>query len=92
MCGKTLKDKARNENIRKIVHVENIGEYLRSQRLRWYGHVERMSQDKAPAMTRVYQVQGRKIRRPKKRWRKVINEVKNDRSEEPGRMAVRLQI
>ena len=48
MCGKTLKDKTRNENIRKIVQVENIREYLRSQRLRWYGYVERMSQDKAP--------------------------------------------
>ena len=41
MCGKTLKDKARNENIRKIVQVENMREYLRSQRSRWYGHVGR---------------------------------------------------
>ena len=56
MCEKTLKDKVRNENIRKIVQVENMREYLRSQRLRWYGHVERMSQDKAPAMTRVYRI------------------------------------
>ena len=45
MSGKTLKDKARNENIRKMVQVENTRECLRSQRLRWYGHVERMSQD-----------------------------------------------
>ena len=30
MCGKTLKHKARNQNIRKIVQVENIREYLRS--------------------------------------------------------------
>ena len=35
MCGKTLKDKTRNENIKKIVQVENIREYLRSQRLIW---------------------------------------------------------
>ena len=52
LCGKTLKDEVRNENIKKIIQVENIGEYLRSQRLRWYEHVESMSQDKAPAMTR----------------------------------------
>ena len=73
MCGKTLKDKVRNENIRNIVQVENIREYLRSQWLRWYNHVKRMSQDKPPAMTRVYRVQGRKIGRPKKRWQEVIN-------------------
>ena len=73
MCGKTLKDKARNVNIRKTVQVKNIREYLRSQRLRWYDHVERMSQDKAPVMTRGYRVQGKKIRRPKKRWQEVIN-------------------
>ena len=37
MCGKTLKEEVRNESIRKIVQVENIREYLRSQMLKWYG-------------------------------------------------------
>ena len=73
MCGKILKEEVRNETIRKIVQVEHMREYLRSQRLKWYGDVKRLSQDKAPAMTRVYRAQGRKIGRPKKRWQEVIN-------------------
>ena len=42
MCGKTLKDNARNEGILLYFPLE-----LRSQRLRWYDHVERMSQGKS---------------------------------------------
>ena len=73
LCGKTLKDKVRNENIKKIIQVENTEEYLRCQSSRWYDHVERMSQDKAPAMTRGYRVQGGKVGRPQKRWQEVID-------------------
>ena len=67
MRGKTLKDKVRNENIRKIVQVENLREYLRCQRVRWCGHVERMRLEKSED-----RVKGRKIERPRRDGRRSL--------------------
>ena len=52
ICGKTLKDKIRNECIREITGVESTTEVMKSQRLRWYRHVERMTEEKALIMAR----------------------------------------
>ena len=41
MCGKTRKDKVRNEYFREIVGVAPIEDKLRENRLRWFGHVKR---------------------------------------------------
>ena len=66
MSGKTLKDRIKNEKIRVMIGMEiTIGEFLRNQRLRWFGHVERMSREKAPAMALDMKVNGKKIGRPK---------------------------
>jgi hypothetical protein len=72
MCGKTLRDRVRSEGIREMTGVEKIEEFLRSQRLRWFGHVERMSEERAPVMARSVTVDGRKKGRPKKRWQEVV--------------------
>jgi len=42
ICGKTVRDKVRNEEICERAEVESIKEHLREQRLRWFGHMERM--------------------------------------------------
>ena len=39
MYSKTLRDKARNEVIRKTLGVAFITDNTRETRLRWYGHV-----------------------------------------------------
>jgi len=39
--GLTLKDKVRNEEVRKRVGVGKIGQRLLEERLRWFGHVYR---------------------------------------------------
>ena len=49
-CGKTLKDKIRNERIREITAVESMAEVTTSQRLSWHDHVEGLS--KAPIMAK----------------------------------------
>ncbi|KAI8542827.1 hypothetical protein RHMOL_Rhmol08G0169600 [Rhododendron molle] len=45
MCGKTRRDRVRNETVREIVGVAPIEEKLRENRLRWFGHVYRRPGD-----------------------------------------------
>ncbi|KAM2674352.1 hypothetical protein EV2_015554 [Malus domestica] len=68
MCGHTRKDKIRNEDIRGKVGVAEIEGKMRENRLRWFGHVQRMPTD-APIRRCDYgtEVQGRRGRgRPRK--------------------------
>jgi len=46
ICGKTVRNKVKNEEIRESTEVESIEEHLREQRLRWFGHMERMDREK----------------------------------------------
>ena len=39
ICGKTLKDRIRNEHIREMVGVAPIEDKMRENRLRWFGHI-----------------------------------------------------
>ena len=48
ICGKTLKDKINNEKIREMIGVEKSEEFLREQRLRWLGHVEKTDEERGP--------------------------------------------
>ena len=73
ICGKTLKDKIRNECIREITGVESTTEVMKSQRLRRYRHVERMTEEKALIMARKILVYGKKIGRSKK-WIELVTE------------------
>ena len=41
MCGISLKDRRTNEELRRLIGVEPITTFIRSGRLRWYGHVMR---------------------------------------------------
>ena len=41
MCGISMKDTRKNEEMRRVVGVEPITTVMRSGRLRWYGHVMR---------------------------------------------------
>jgi len=41
VCGKTRRDKIRNDNIRKRVGVAPIVEKMVETWLRWFGHVKR---------------------------------------------------
>ncbi|KAI8562254.1 hypothetical protein RHMOL_Rhmol03G0020600 [Rhododendron molle] len=45
MCGKTRRDRVRNETVREIVGVAPIEEKLRENRLRWFRHVYRRPGD-----------------------------------------------
>ena len=60
ICGKTLKDKINNEKVRELTGVDEMKEFLRGQRLRWLGHVERMDENRGPAKALHFQMDGSK--------------------------------
>ena len=45
MCGISLKDRRTNEELRRLIGVEPITTFIRSGRLRWYGHVMRIGDE-----------------------------------------------
>ncbi|KAI8559998.1 hypothetical protein RHMOL_Rhmol04G0220700 [Rhododendron molle] len=45
VCGKTRRDKIRNETVHEMVGVAPIEEKLRENRLRWFGHVYHRPED-----------------------------------------------
>ena len=41
MCGVTLKDRCKSEELRKRLDIEDVADVVRKSRLRWFSHVER---------------------------------------------------
>ena len=72
ICEKTLKNKINNEKIREMTDVERLEEFLREQRLRWLGHVERMNEERGPVKALHFEVCGTNKGKPKKRWNEVL--------------------
>ena len=68
MSGKILKDKITNEKVRELTGVDEMKEFMRGQRSRWLGHVERMDENRVPTNALHFQMDGSKKRRPKNRW------------------------
>jgi len=66
ICGKTLRDKVRNEEIRETTEVESIEEHLREQRLRWFGYMERMDHERPQLVAINFKIDCSKKGRPKK--------------------------
>ena len=61
-----------NETICDTTGVEKIKKFLRKKRLRWFGHVERMGNERAPVKAKNFVVEDSKNGQPKKRWKKVV--------------------
>ena len=67
--NKTRRDKIRNENIRAMVGATSVLQHIEQQRVKWFGHLTRMS-PKQPAL-RAYNTRhsGWRARgRPRRRW------------------------
>ena len=60
MCGISLKDRRTNEELRKLVGVEPITTFIRSGRLRWYGHVMRKGDEDWVKKCMEYRAEGRR--------------------------------
>ena len=60
--GKTLRDGISNKRIREMAGVEKIEEFLRVQRLRWLGHIERMDHERATEKAKSFNSRWFKVR------------------------------
>ncbi|KAI8515961.1 hypothetical protein Bbelb_067740 [Branchiostoma belcheri] len=79
ICSSRLADRVSSDQLRCRLGVSSLREILRYNRLRWYGHVQRMDPQNWPRKVMTMPVEGRNPRgRPKKRWVDSIREdVKN---------------
>ena len=69
MCGISLKNRRENEEFRRLVGVEPITTFIRSGRLRWYGHVMRKGDEDWVKKCMEYIAEGRRpVGRPRKTW------------------------
>ncbi|CAG9567643.1 unnamed protein product [Danaus chrysippus] len=58
-----------NHELEALMNRETIVRFIKSQRLRWAGHVERMGKNRAPKIMTDWKPQQRRPRgRPRKRW------------------------
>ena len=86
MCGKTRKDKIKNERFRENLRVATIGGKIRETCLRWFGHVQRRPVTAPLRKSLARKVDGplRGRGRPKRTWMEVvkINMMKCNLSED----------
>ena len=75
MCGNTRRDKVRNENIRTKIGVTSIEEKMRENYLRWFSHVQRLTNAPIRRVERIRIGQLKRAQgRPKKTWMEVIRQ------------------
>ena len=68
MTGVSLSERKSNEWVRNMLAIDDIGEVMRQNRLRWFGHVERRDELCWIKRIETLQVDGNGVKgRPKKR-------------------------
>ena len=71
----TRLDKLRNTRIREELGVTSILDLIEKSKLRWYGHVQRMTDDRYPKKALNWTPEGRRpVGRPRMRWMKGVEE------------------
>ena len=74
MCGVTLKDRKRSQDLLECLDIVEVAERVRRGRLRWFGHVERKSADDWVAKCRELVVEGGRSRgRSRKTWMECVD-------------------
>ena len=70
-AGKSRIEKMRNDRIREIMGVgHTIVDDIKTKQLIWYGHVQRMAENRLPKQILLWTPQGRRRRvRPRRSWR-----------------------
>lgn len=69
IVGKTLWDRERSENIRKMCIVEDIKEWVYRRKQEWNAHINRMESNRIVKIARDNLPKGKRLQgRPRKRW------------------------
>ena len=77
MTGKTLRDRVRNEWVKKECNLkEDVKVKVQKNVMRWFGHVERMNDDRLTKYVYKESVKGKRGKgRPRKVWSDQIEEI-----------------
>ena len=68
----TLEDQIRNSEIRDELGIYELNDRIKSNKLQWKEHVDRMQDNRIPKITKNYRAVGkRNPGRPKKRWNEI---------------------
>ena len=80
ICGVSLMDRWRNEEIRALLEIDiDVVEVIRRRRLSYFGHVSRMKPERIPAKVMHGWIHGSRPRgRPRKRWLEVCRRTARD--------------
>ena len=71
----TRRDRIRNVKIREMLKEEPLQEKIQTSRLKWYGHVKRMGEDRLPRKAHETEMKGKRPRgKPRDRWLKGVEE------------------
>ena len=75
MCGVTLKDRYRSDELRKRLDIEDVADVVRKNRLGWFGHLERKDDRDWVSACRNMAVPGNAGKgRRRKRWKDVVDD------------------
>ena len=87
------KDRIRNVNIRQQIGLEEtIIKEIEQNRLTWYGHVQRMAEERLPKIALKWTPKQKRARgRPKKNWMEGIQKAMNERNQNEGQWEDRKQ-
>ncbi|CAH1270813.1 Hypp4454 [Branchiostoma lanceolatum] len=76
ICPRKLSETLSTKQLRAKLGVHSVQDVMRSKRLRWYGHLERMDRERWPKRIIGMTVEGRNPRgRPRRKW---IDKIKED--------------
>ena len=85
ICGVTLRDRKSSKELRDRLGLEDIRNMLRRNRLRWFGHVERMNEENPANRCRSVEVNGRRgVGRPCKTWAQLVSKDMRELRIRPG--------
>uniref|UniRef100_A0A8D9F0W9 Endonuclease-reverse transcriptase n=2 Tax=Cacopsylla melanoneura TaxID=428564 RepID=A0A8D9F0W9_9HEMI len=82
IVGKTRRDRIRNEEIRRSVDVEKLQDKIERSRLKWYGHMQRMSEERIPKNVFKQQIEPIEGKRRRGRPRMIKRDIQR-RGEDP---------
>jgi hypothetical protein len=89
MLGVSIRDKIRNETIRKMTNTTPVMNYIKRQQIKWFAHASRLPSDSIPQKALLLKHSGRRAKgRPCKRWIAEIKEATETSLHEAHKKAV----
>jgi hypothetical protein len=75
VCSARLADRRPMTELHSLLGIQPISDACRGNRLRWYGHIQRMETERWPRKILDFTIEGNNMRgRPKKRWMDCVSE------------------